>query len=303
MFKRNTTITAALCGAVLFCGLPLAAQAGSESKTFGTAYQPVAQVSANQVQVVYYRAAQAEQAVKSSAHVYVDRQFHTGLLPGGYTAFCVKPGDHTLGAYVNDAPLYKGKSTDTYRAEFQGGKTYFLRADNTSNGVPQVVSRADAERELATSRMQVHALSRAAAVEACNYQQGAISKDYTLSGDVLFAFGKSGYQDLTASGRSAVRDLASQLRSENVQPKRIQVIGHTDPIGSEASNQVLGLQRAQTVRRLLVDGGLAPSLVSASSAGSNDPVTDECYGSRSEQVQCNAPNRRVVVRVETPARP
>lgn len=303
MFKRHTAITAALCGAVLFCGLPLAAQAAAETKTFGAAYQPVAPVTTGQAQVVYYRAAAPEQADKGSAHVYVDRQFHTGLLPGGFTSFCVKPGDHTLGAYLNDAPLYKGKTTDTYRAEFQGGKTYFLRADNASNGAPQVVSRADAERELAASRAQIHVLSRASAVEACRYEATATYKDYTLSGDVVFAFGKSGYQDITPAGRTAIRDLAAQLRSNSAQSKgiQVQVTGHTDPVGSEASNQVLGLQRAQTVRRVLIDAGVPSTAVSAASAGSSEPVTEACYGSKSEQVQCNAPNRRVVVRAETPA--
>ncbi|MGN7738580.1 OmpA family protein [Pseudomonas sp. 22526] len=299
MFKRNNTITAALCGAVLFCGLPLTVQAAPVEKAFASTYQPVAAVSSGQAQVVYYRTGQPGQA-NGSAHVYVDREFHTGLLPGGFTAFCVAPGDHTLGAYLNDAPQYQGKSTDMYRAEFLGGKTYFLRSDSGSNGAPQVVSRMDAERELAGSRMQVHALSRASAVESCRYQQGATYKDYTLSGDVLFAFGKSGYQDITSGGYAAVRELISQLNSDNAQPKRIQVIGHTDPFGSEASNQVLGLKRAQTVRRLLLDGGLPASVVSATSAGSHEPVTEDCYGSKSEQVQCNAPNRRVVVRVETP---
>lgn len=173
MFKRNNTTAVAFCGALFFCGLPLALQAAPEARTFGAAYQPVAPVANDQAQVVYYRAAQAGKADKGAAHVYVDRQFHTGLLPGGYTAFCVKPGAHTLGAYLNDAPLYKGKTSDAYRAEFQGGKTYFLRVNGASIGALQVVARAEAERELATTRAQVHALSRATAVEACRYQQRA----------------------------------------------------------------------------------------------------------------------------------
>lgn len=76
------------------------------------------------------------------------------------------------------------------------------------------------------------------------------------------------------------------------------MIGHTDPIGSEAGNQALGLKRARIVRRILLDGGLPASMISASSAGSQELVTEQCHGSKSEQVRCNAPNRRVVVRVE-----
>ena len=34
-------------------------------------------------------------AKPGAAHPYVYREFHTGLLSGGYTAFCVAPEQHT----------------------------------------------------------------------------------------------------------------------------------------------------------------------------------------------------------------
>ena len=268
-------------------------------QVFGAPYSAVAPVSDGQAQVVYYRANSVGQA-NGAAHVYVDSEFHTGLLPGGYSTFCVVPGSRTLGAYVDDAPAYIGKNIDLYSANLEGGKTYFLKARENGNGAPQAVSREVAERELVGSRAQVQALSRASKVQKCNNLEMPAAQaftDYALSGDVLFAFGKSGYQDISQKGRTAISALIAQLHREHAKLERIEVIGHTDPVGSYAANQALGLKRAQTVKRLLVDGGLSASITTRS-AGSSEPVTDECYGSKAEQVQCNAPNRRVVVRVD-----
>jgi OOP family OmpA-OmpF porin len=155
---------------------------------------------------------------------------------------------------------------------------------------------------MAGSRDQVQALSRASKVQMCNYLERAPQavqfKDYALSGDVLFAFGKSGYQDISRSGRSAILELITQLNQDHAKLERVEVVGHTDPIGSDAANQALGLKRAQTIRRLLIDGGLPAQAMVARSAGSSEPVTDKCFGGKTEQVACNAPNRRVVVRVD-----
>lgn len=304
MFKRITVFNVA----VLSLALASAQFATAEefkpgsvaNKVFGLQYAPVAPVAERQVQVVYYRA-NGMGTQQGAAHVYVDREFHAGLLPGGYSAFCVAPGTHSLGAYVKDAPQYKGKTTDVFSASLDGGKTYFLRVREDGYGAPQAVARVEAERELAGMRQQVQALSRASTVQACDYLPMAAPqfKDYALSGDVLFAFGKSGYQDITFQGREAIRQLVTQLKQENANLERIEVVGHTDPIGSATSNHLLGLKRAQTVRRMLLEGGLPASAVSASSAGANEPVSSSCHGSRAEQVACYAADRRVVVRVDT----
>lgn len=303
MFARHNTLTAALFAAAV-CAMPLAqaeqqyTYRSAAIQSFGNGYQPVAPVSDGQAQVIYYRGTDGQQ--RGSANVYVDREFHTSLLPGGYTAFCVEPGSRTLGAYIGDAPSYRGKTTDLYSAKLEGGKTYFLKVRENGNGAPLAVTRADAERELAGSRVQVQALSRASKVQQCNFvdKPAEAFKDYALSGDVLFAFGKSGYKDISSRGRVAILELVTQLNREHTKLDRVVVVGHTDPIGSYQANQTLGLKRAQTVRRLLIDGGIPSTAVVARSAGSSEPVTDECYGSKAEQVACNAPNRRVVVRVD-----
>lgn len=300
MFKCKPIFKIALLGVALQCASSVLAEE-ADSKAFGNAYAPVAPVSQGQAQIVYYRLP-ATNAQEGAANVYVDREFQSALLPGGYTAFCVTPGTHTLGAYLKDAPKYSGKSTDVYSAQLSGGITYFLKVGEGVNTSPQAVTRAQAESELAgTTRQQVHALSRASHVVACDYQPvppPANFKDYSLSGDVLFSFGKSGYADISSSGRTAIRDLISQLQTEHANLEQIEVIGHTDPIGKSAANHSLGLKRAQTVRRLLLDGGLTSANINASSAGATEPVSGACHGSRAEQIACYAQDRRVVVRVD-----
>ena len=306
MFKRITALNVAVLSVALTSAQFVTAEemkpGNVAGQVFGATYSAVAPVSDGQAQVVYYRTSGMGQQ-KGAAHVYVDSEFHTGLLPGGFSTFCVVPGSRTLGAYLNDAPSYTGKNVDLFSVNLEGGKTYFLRVQENGNGAPQAVPREEAERELAGSRAQMQALSRASKVQQCNNLptapvQAEQFKEYALSGDVLFAFGKSGYQDISYKGHAAIRELITQLHREHAKLDRIEVVGHTDPIGSYSANQALGLKRAQTVRRLLVDGGLPSSVVSARSAGSSEPVTDECHGNKAEQVACNAPNRRVVVRVD-----
>ncbi|WP_445335498.1 OmpA family protein [Citrobacter koseri] len=264
------------------------------AENFGKTYQPVAPVGQTQTQIVYYR--DASNTAGGAAHIYVDNEFHDALLPGGFTTFCLAPGKHNLGAYQNDAPQYRGKEQG-YNVEMSGGQTYFVRVSHTMNAVPEARTREQAEKDLAGLREQTHVLSRASSVEACNTIAPQY-KDYTLSGDILFRFGQSSEKGVSAQGRQAVKDLVATIRRENVELKQIQVIGHTDAIGSDRSNYALGRKRAQTVRTMLAENGLPARLMSASSVGSNEPVVNDCAASDKEAlIACNAPNRRVVVRV------
>lgn len=305
MFTQNTTPKALLLSLSLLGTEAVLAQepkAGQVAgRVFTAAYLGLPPVAVDQVQVVYYRSKEGVQRT-GAAHVYIDRQFHTGLLPGGFTSFCLAPGSHTLGAYLDDAPTYLGKSADLYLANLDGGQTYYLKVREDGNTFPVPVKREVAERELGLTRSQSHVLSRANSVEACRYydylKDTARFKHYTLASDVLFASGKSDYQDISASGREAVTTMLAELRRDDAQIKHIQVTGHTDAFGTEADNQLLGERRANTVIQMLINGGIAESILSAHSSANRDPVVHTCYGPRVEQISCYAPNRRVDIRVE-----
>lgn len=293
MNQVNSLLIAMMVAGNLFS---FSAQAAVEPNVYGAAYQPVASVVPSQAQVIYYRT--NEVTGPDAAHVYVDGEYQSALLTGMYTTFCVPSGEHSLGAFLKDAPYYKGKEMQPYRDNFVGGKTYFVKVDGNSSGMPIVVSTQQASSELKGLRAQIHTLNRASAVEQCRYT-GSETMDYALSSDVLFNFGKSGRNDITQQGNQAINELIGKINKDGVQLNRIQVIGHTDPIGKPATNMRLGQQRANTVRTLLIQGGLPAHNLSASSKGSEELVVNDCSGTRAEQIQCNAPNRRVVVRVQT----
>lgn len=295
-------VSVGLAGALLLAGQVLAKDTPPEKKLFGAVYSSPKPVGPDQAQVIYYRSANGVQR-DGAANVYVDREFHTGLLPQGFTQFCVQPGTHFLGAYLGDPPRYAGKTTDLYRAPLQSGNTYYLRVREQGGNFPESVSREVAERELSGARAQTHVLSRASAVESCRYynflEESPSRKEYVLPSDVLFAFNKSETRDISAAGRVAIKHLVEDLQRQDAQIKRVEVEGHTDPIGNEAANQNLGQKRADSVRQILAEYGLPQALMVTSSMGSRQPVKHSCYGSRDQQIACYAPNRRVIVRIDT----
>lgn len=63
------------------------------------------------------------------------------------------------------------------------------------------------------------------------------------------------------------------------------------------SNDALGLARARTVRQVLIDNGLAAERITVRTAGSREPVSQGCVGSRDALIACYTPDRRVVIRI------
>ena len=161
------TLTKILLGVFVWLAVSTQALAAISAPAFAQVYKPVAAVASIQSQVVYFRSGQPMEA-GGAANIYVDKQFHTGLLPGGFTAFCVAPGNHSLLAFLDDAPGYTGKQRE-HPFALKGGETVFLRVNPGAGGLPQIVPRVDAERELLTNRRQAQVVSRAAAVQDCSY--------------------------------------------------------------------------------------------------------------------------------------
>jgi len=113
-------------------------------------------------------------------------------------------------------------------------------------------------------------------------------KTFSLNSDVLFGFGSA---TLTAAGLDEVARVGGALKQAS--DARVTVVGHTDRIGSDAANQALSQRRAESVRSVLVDHGIAPSRIQARGEGASRPVVQCGDGSRAELVSCLAPNRRV----------
>jgi outer membrane protein OmpA-like peptidoglycan-associated protein len=66
------------------------------------------------------------------------------------------------------------------------------------------------------------------------------------------------------------------------------IVGHTDTMGSAATNYQLGLRRAMAVRNLLVPAGFDPSFVEVASHGEADPLVptkDQTLEPRNRRVE------------------
>lgn len=120
-----------------------------------------------------------------------------------------------------------------------------------------------------------------------------------LSADTLFKFDGSSLNDLLPKGRHEVQDVALKIANGFVSVNQIKLVGHTDRLGSDDYNQKLGQSRAETIRQLLIQYGVSEKIISASSVGESQPVTNGCHEniSRDELKACLQPDRRVTVEI------
>ncbi|WP_029890692.1 OmpA family protein [Polycyclovorans algicola] len=87
---------------------------------------------------------------------------------------------------------------------------------------------------------------------------------------VQFEFGKANF---TLEGEKAADDLLFMVRAQG--PKRITLVGHTDPVGSEAANQVLSERRAKAVADYLRRNGYTGEIVTLGKGKSQPHEPDD----------------------------
>jgi len=84
--------------------------------------------------------------------------------------------------------------------------------------------------------------------------------------------------------------LVEDMRQVTV--RSIDIVGHTDSVGTEAYNQALGQRRANSAQRYLVERGVNPALVTTSSRGELQPIASNATP------EGRAMNRRVDITVD-----
>ena len=83
-------------------------------------------------------------------------------------------------------------------------------------------------------------------------------------------FFESGSYDLLETSNSELRFLLHFMkRNRNM---RIEIQGHTDNVGSKDDNQSLSQNRAESVRKHLIDKGIDPSRITAKGYGESHPI-------------------------------
>lgn len=164
-----------------------------------------------------------------------------------------------------------------------------LEAESAMAQAEQSRRLADARGREASLARQEATLASAAAdslrrqLENLDSRSEARGEVMTLSGDV-FAPGQAQLRPEAAGNLDRVVEFVQG------QPgSRVLIEGHTDSTGSANLNQSLSQQRAESVRRALIDLGVDASRIEANGFGDSRPVADNSSG------QGRARNRRVDV--------
>lgn len=106
-------------------------------------------------------------------------------------------------------------------------------------------------------------------------------------GGVLFATGSA---DLSPSSKDLLADIANRLTDQPMVGAK--VVGYTDSVGSDASNQLLSERRAKSVAEFLAAQGVPVGKLSEEGMGESNPVADN------NTAAGRAANRRVEISVD-----
>jgi outer membrane protein OmpA-like peptidoglycan-associated protein len=109
----------------------------------------------------------------------------------------------------------------------------------------------------------------------------------TLKGDVTFPTGSATVQPGLYDEINRIARVLQQYPQT-----RIRVEGHTDSVGSDASNMDLSRRRAEAVQNLLVQKGVAPSRVNTMAYGETQPIAPNDTEAGRQR------NRRVEIKIE-----
>ncbi len=181
------------------------------------------------------------------------------------------------------------------------GETVIFKSQKTSKEY-KVITGSDAQAKLLLPEGDTYEIS---------YKDFLIKKDYALMEipsepgkvfydveviytparvfkleNVYFDFGKA---TLRPESYASLNELVELLKTKTAMT--IEVGGHTDDVGDDASNLTLSQQRADAVRNYLISKGIAASRVSAKGYGETQPVASGTSDEARQQ------NRRTEVKI------
>ncbi len=241
-----------------------------------------------------------------AASIFVNGDYQTSLVPGGYSELCLAPANVKAGVRYRDVErnANAARLDSISEVPLQDGRTQYIRVQEQAvrNGAPRLVlvpvDQDRAVRELDGTRLQMHTVSRVKGQQPCQAVAVQATEAITLAGDTLFMFNRSDRAGLTDHGINALEQLMLHLRTRYKSVEHVHLIGYTDPLGSNAYNQRLSEQRASTVSEYMQISPLLRGRVTTEGRGPKELVVTGCGNTPTPQTQaCNQPNRRVVVQV------
>ena len=156
----------------------------------------------------------------------------------------------------------------------------------TTGGLQQSVSAAYASASVNRSG-GIHAASEPAALVQQRYADTLAARPLApVSFTVFFEFGSG--VDIAPLFRPTLDRLLTTIGSYPA--AEVTVIGHTDRVGSLESNDALSLQRARTIRDLILQAGLQPTMLDVAGRGEREPLVptaDEVPEPQNRRVEIN----------------
>lgn len=328
-----------LAGLAVFLLMGLAAHAQTSPPPWSTFAslddRPQALLRQDQGRLVFLRP-RAMQDSGAPVDIWLDRRFHTTVLPGAFSETDTCPGNHKLelAAHKEGGPAQR----TAHSLATQARQTAYVLIQTQSSTPSQTPINAEQAQALLPSlRRQAHTVSRLlpadcpppAPIAPVLAQQRVPAPPlplpvpqplptptlqplpapvaepvaptrYTLAAEMLFNFAGSKPQHLSEQGQTQIVRLGKRIK-EQLKPGQVIVVqGHTDPMGSASLNQRLSLERAQTVSRILANSGLPARQLRAEGLGSSQLLVKDCQQvakTRDARLNCNRPNRRVEITV------
>ena len=110
-----------------------------------------------------------------------------------------------------------------------------------------------------------------------------------IPSDVSFATGRS---DINSSFAPILNQFASSLNQNPV--TTVTIVGHTDAVGTDATNNPLSMDRANSTRNYLAARGVANNRIATDGRGEREPIADNNTN------EGRSKNRRVEIYVAEP---
>jgi outer membrane protein OmpA-like peptidoglycan-associated protein len=100
---------------------------------------------------------------------------------------------------------------------------------------------------------------------------------------------QSGTTELTEESQRQVSEILAAI--EVRKSKDVSIVGHTDRVGSTETNYRLGLERAESIKSILLSKGVDPSGIEVTSHGEDNPLV------KTEDEVAEPRNRRIEITV------
>eukprot|EP01032_Pedospumella_encystans_P009327 gene9327-10988_t len=266
----------------------------------GQAFRAPAPVARDQARIIVYRT--NDNRLPGATSIFIDDRYHASLVRGAWSALCYRVGNIEIGARQMDAANRPKDLVDAITVtRLEGGTTHYFKVQDV-NGRPvmQPIPAVRAQQENSAALEQIHTVSRIA--QECRIdnspQRQRVTEEITLGAHTLFAFDRSDPAAMTEQGVRSINDMVDKIQRDFLDLEHMHLIGHADPLGKKDANEMLGINRARTVKQYIERRSLPGVRITTEGRGDREPIVTNCSPiDTPESIRCNLPNRRVVVQV------